>query len=263
MVKKTLVFRFFVPKEYKENIAIRMHLECLKRYSHIFDAAIFSICFEDDDMSLACDVERDILDCGFSGDVRFVLEENSPYTESIALKKYVIDELKDIEGIVLFAHTKGVINVKTYADDIDNKLKWIYCLYFYNLEFVDDVIENLIFCKPHVSTFYGALMTTFDEGKTFHYPGTFYWVNPANLYNDVESGFVKIPQLSNRAYAENLPFIYTRTNTCHATASHNDAWMTYYDLYHGDMNLVVKFFGDYDLYMERYNEIRKIIGYEG
>lgn len=259
MIKKTLVFRFFVPKEYKENIAIKMHFECLKRYSHIFDASIFSICFEDDDMSRAIEVEKDIMDCGFTKDVRFILEENHPLTESIAIKKYILDKLEDFDGLIFFGHTKGVTNVKTYSWDIESKLKWIYCLYFYCLEFMDDVITNLIYSYPYISTFYGPLKSTTDDCKTFYYPGTFYWINPKNLLNDINDGLVSIPKLGNRAFGENLPQIYKTTNTCHAVACHNQNWMHWYDLYNGDMDAVVKFFGDEELFYEKYNEIKKNI----
>lgn len=254
-MKKTLVFRFFVPSEYKENIAIRMHFESLKRYSHIFDSAIFSICFENDDMSRAAEVEKDIMDCGFVKDVRFVLEENSPFTESIAIKKYILDRLEELDGLVFFGHTKGVTNVKTFSYDVDSKLKWVYSLYFYNLEFIDDVERNLIYCTPYIATFYGALRTTMDECKHFHYPGTFYWINPKGLYNDVNSGLVTIPKLANRSFGESLPIIYETSDTCHAVACYGQRWMYWYDLYHGNMDAVIKLFGEYDLFYRKYNEI--------
>ena len=254
-MKKTLVFRFFVPSEYKENIAIRMHLECLRRYSHIFDSAIFSICFENDDMSRAAEVEKDIMDCGVVKDVRFVLEENSPFTESIAIKKYILDRLEELDGLVFFGHTKGVTNVKTFSYDVDSKLKWVYSLYFYNLEFIDDVERNLIYCTPYIATFYGALRTTMDECKHFHYPGTFYWINPKGLYNDVNSGLVTIPKLANRSFGESLPIIYETSDTCHAVACYGQRWMYWYDLYHGNMDAVIKLFGEYDLFYRKYNEI--------
>lgn len=254
-MKKTLVFRFFVPSEYKENIAIRIHLECLRRYSHIFDSAIFSICFENNDMSRAAEVEKDIMDCGFVKDVRFVLEENSPFTESIAIKKYILDRLEELDGLVFFGHTKGVTNVRTFSYDVDSKLKWVYSLYFYNLEFIDDVERNLIYCTPYIATFYGALRTTMDECKHFHYPGTFYWINPKGLYNDVNSGLVTIPKLANRSFGESLPIIYETSDTCHAVACYGQRWMYWYDLYHGNMDAVIKLFGEYDLFYRKYNEI--------
>ena len=259
MVKKTLVFHFFVPKDYKDNVAIRMHLECLKRYSSVFDSAIFSICFEDNDMSSAEEVEKDLMDCGYIKDVRFVLIENSRLTESITLKTHVIDNLDNIDGLVLFGHTKGVTNVKTYTWDVESKLKWIYSLYFYNLEFINEMEENLLYSYPYISTFYGPLRTTMDGGITFYYPGTFYWINPMNLYNDVKSGMVSIPKLSNRTFAENLPLIYKTSNSCHAVACHDQNWMEWYDLYNGDMDAVIRFFGDEDLFYNNYNEINKQI----
>ena len=259
MVKRTLVFHFFVPKEYKENVAIRMHLECLKRYSHVFDSAIFSICFEDNDMSRAEEVEKDLMDCGFIKDVRFVLVENSQLTESITLKTHIIDRLGDIDGLVFFGHTKGVTNVKTFSYDVESKLKWIYSLYFYNLEFVDEMEKNLLYSYPYISTFFGALRTTMDDGITFHYPGTFYWINPMNLYNDVKSGLVTIPKLANRAFSESLPLIYKTSNTCHAVACHNQGWMEWYDLYNGNMDAVINLFGDEDLFFKNYNDISKQI----
>ena len=254
-MKKTLVFHFYVPKEYKENEVIRMHLVFLKEYAHIFDSAIFSICFEEKTDELVNEVEHDILSLGFNKDIRMVIEENTILTESVTFKKHIIDRLGELEGMVFFGHTKGVTNKKDHPKRYEDIKKWIYALYFYNLEFVGEVERMLFYSHPWQATFYGALRTTYDKGVTFNYPGTFFWLNPSLLYNDIESGLVKIPKVANRSFVEDLPFIYTESETLHRVVCHNNAWTHPCGYYNVDFDIVVKFFGDFELFTKRYNEL--------
>lgn len=255
MIKRHLVFHFYVPKEYKGNVAIRMHLECLKMYSSLFDSAVFSLCFEDDDKSLAIEVEKDIMDCGFVKDVRFIIEDNTLLTESVTFKNHVIDHLDELDGMVFFGHTKGVTNVKNENYNIENIKKWIFSLYFYSFEFIDEAEKILFYPQPWQATFFGPLKTTYDGGNTFHYPGTFFWLNPSMLYNDIRSGFVEIPKLANRTYAEDMPFIYKESDTCHRVACHNGLSSHHLGLYNVNFDSVIRFFGDYEYFMIKYNEI--------
>lgn len=259
MIKKHLVFHFYVPKEYKENEAIRIHLQCLRMYSHVFDSAVFAICFEEKTEELIDEVEKDILSLGFKNDVRIVVVENTLLTESVTFKRFVLDEIDRTEGMVFFGHTKGVTNKETYKSRWEDIKKWIVALYFYPLEFVDEAEKKMFYPSPWQITFFGPLMTTYDECKTFNYPGTFFWLNPQLLYNDIKIGMVEIPKMANRSFTEDLPFIYKTGDFCHRVTSHNGIWTHPCGYYNVDFDMVIDYFGDRELFNERYNKINDSI----
>lgn len=268
MVEKTLIFHFYVPVDYKDNIAIRMHLECLRMYSQVFNHAIFIIAVNEGTRHFVEEVERDIIECGFSGDVRFVVAENDAYGEARTFNEWIYERLKDYNGLVFFGHTKGVTNVVKYPEYVNNTMHWIFALYFYSLEFIEEMEAKVIGAAfGYFRTFFGPLLMKCPnvngvDSEAAHYPGTFYWVNTRRLSEDIESGCAKKMLIKDRFFAEDVPTSYKFYNCAKILDSRMSMWMDHTDLYHGDFDKIIRFYGDYDLYMERYNEIIKKIGYE-
>lgn len=266
MVEKTLIFHFYTPIEYKENAAIRMHLECLKMYSHVFNHAIFIIAVNDETIHLVEEVEKDIIGCGFSGDVRFVVAENDAYCEARTFNEWIYEKLNDYDGLVFFGHTKGVTNVVKYPDYSENTMHWIFALYFYSFEFIEEMEAKMIGAAfGYFRTFFGPLLMKCPpiNGKNSeiaHYPGTFYWMNTRRLNEDIENGRARKMMLKDRFFAEDIPTCYRFRDYADNLDSRMSMWLNHTDLYHGNFDEIIKFYGDYDLYMEKYNEIRKDIG---
>ena len=265
MVEKTLVFHFYVPCDYKENSAIRMHLECLKMYSHVFNHAIFIISVDDKTIHFVEEVEKDLICCGFSGDVRFVVSENDAYCEARTFNEWIYKKLNHYDGLVFFGHTKGVTNVVKYSDYSENTMQWIFALYFYSFEFIEEMEAKMIFAAfGYFRTFFGPLLMKCPQvdgvdSETAHYPGTFYWMNTKRLYDDIESGRAKKMSFKDRFFAEEIPTSYKFYDYAENLDSRMSMWMNHTDLYHCDFSEIIKFYGDYDLFYEKYNEIRKNI----
>jgi len=260
MEQKTLVFHFWSPAEYKESPVIRIHLECLKTYSHIFDRAIFVIAKHNDCKATFSEIMHDIIDCGPWKDIQFEVEERPDlYCEVYTAKKYIMDRLGSIEGIVCFGHTKGVVDYKHHGDPA---LMWTYAMYFYTFEFMDEVEFELISSHYGIKrAFYGPFMTRFQDTGRAHYSGTFFWMNPALVYNDIMSGIAKPYKPDYRGWVENLPMMYEFDEVMGRLYSHDGKWRWFEcSLYeYPTFNAVIKYFGEYEAFIEKYNVLMKKI----
>jgi len=265
MVKKTLVFHFYVKEDFENNVAMKFHLAILKHYANIFDKVIFCISVDNlNDTELIARAERAILDCGFKKEIQFIPVENDMYREAATFKSQILDKLKDIEGIVFFGHVKGVTNVNTFSHRAEHFLKWILALYFYSLEFADEAELKLVGIYQGLRrTFFGPLYTLSKDVGIGWYPGTFFWLNPKKLYNDIQEGVCKLTEIDDRDWVECLPSIYKYNDGWGRCTSHNDVVMYdgVIDLYKEcDWDFITNFYGEkdkfFDLYYKLYNEIK-------
>lgn len=233
-VKKTLLYYLWVPRDFseKEKMMYHIHLKCLRHYSSIFTDAQFIVAMDNpDDNETYYSVVKDIANIGFSGNISITkTENNSYYREGEYVKKLIVDRAKDIEGLVFFAHSKGLYNIShgaslsVYTDySEDSIVLWVCALYFFNLNFMDEVLSAMGDGK----IMFGALLNKyktddkppFDTGWQFN--GSFYWINPKRLYNYLNYHNISAPELDNRLYAEDwmrhiIPFNFKFIST-HAT----------------------------------------------
>lgn len=266
MVDKTLVFHIFVydSDTYIENIAYKLHMSCLRHYSDIFNKACFNIsCENPNNISLINKVKHDIIDCGFNN-LEIIVTHNDRYCEVNTFKYFVLDRMDTTKGLVFFGHTKGIMNVIDGINYPENILKWVYTMYFFNLEkkYVNEVEKHLIFSySGSKNTFFGTLRQFNDVYSKSFFPGTFYWVNALKLYEDNRNGIVRIPNIVNRNFCEELPYIYENNeNSYNGVASYhniyieNNVWL-YNDCDWTELSFILSG-GDNTRYLELYDEIR-------
>jgi len=268
MVDKTLVFHFYVDPLYKNKISYKMHFACLREYSNVFTNAIFILSMDNkNDTSLINNVEKDIINCGFSCPINFDIAENDEYREVKTFKNYIIDKLDTYNGLVFFSHTKGTTNIDKYEWMTENYLHWIFSLYYYyySLEYADDeVIKKLIEnYGGHKRAMYGPMGSYAVNGKIF-YPGTFFWLNCKKIKEDEVNGYIRIPLLYDRSYAECFPQIYN--NGIYDVTTHwdkimdgteqflNEQTKSLYD--ETDWGGMAEFYMDRENYEKVYNKLR-------
>ena len=257
MIKKHLIFHFFVPEDYETNIAIRMHYACLWKYHEIFDKAEFFISSTENSKKYVSLVKKSLINIFDCDDIRIKEIENDEFCEGRTLNDYVINRLGDFKDeIVFFGHTKGVTKVE--GDDYERFLKWIFALYYFSFEFMEECEKKLIYAyMGRFRAFFGPMMS--ENGKYAIYPGTFYWLNPMEIKNDLDNGDIKIPKLSNRAFAEGFPSIYpyviTNGRADGKVDGHNGIVSNFYDFdfYHGNFDEIIAHYGDYETFMDEYN----------
>lgn len=268
MLKKHLIFHFFIPDDYETNIAIRMHYACLHKYSGLFDSAEVVISYTKDSEKYIKSVQFSLLNVLKIRDVRMIVKENDLFCEAQTLNEYFCNNIQYFNNtLVFFAHTKGVTNVNSscyYEYGIERFLMWIYALYFYSLEFIDEVENMLIFAHlGRIRAIYGPMQTKSGDGV--FYPGAFYWLNPMTIKNDINSGEISLPLFDNRVFAERFPLMYKYVETPKYRMGKSDGHNGVisndgdFDHYYGDFDEIIKYYGEYDLYMKGYNEMLKQI----
>lgn len=203
MVKKRFVFHFYLNEGWDRNYANDLHFKCLSRYSHIFDEAKIVISVDPENERFVNDVKKRFVECINCGSLEFKVQGNDSYYEGGTFKREVVDHLADLDGLLFFGHNKGVACLSTHGEyDEDSLAVWICAMYFYNLEFVDEVEKKL--CVDTVRSVYGTLLfhgDWFNNASHMFYSGTFYWLSPGRVLKWAQH----IPQIYDREYAEFFP----------------------------------------------------------
>lgn len=228
-------------------------------YAHIFDKAVFYISIDETTQKYVREIKDFILSIKEWEDIRIRVIQNDIFCESRTFKEEVLDK-KDhyCEEIIFFGHTKGVTNVITHSENIEGILKWIYGCYFYSLEYVEEVVRELIY---GYRTFYGSILMETEEMNrvnteqtTAIYAGAFYWLNPMKL--DRSISIVKdTEKMVNRRLSEEYPSFFLFNNGDGYLYSHDNKYLYSADLYCGNFDGVGNFLGDYAKFTLNYNEI--------
>ena len=207
-MKKKMVFHFYCDYGWKTNPAVKLHLECIKHYSHFLDDVVVVICtdrIEDKEFinGVKCSVVNAV-DCNS-------LTINVVKNTSLREAKTFFDEVvnKDYDGVVLFTHTKGYTN---FDDDTYNKQcikEWIVSSYWINFNFLDEMELSLSYgTKVNNALFYGAFLIYSPDGILLEqaaYAGSMFWTNMRNVNHEMFLNGEKVPQLSSRMSAEQFP----------------------------------------------------------
>lgn len=200
-MKKKLVFAFYLGKNFKDEI-IEIHLKCIERFSNVFDEA--EIAFIVDDGYNRADLlyaQERLINAFLGKKITFSFFENGPYRESIVFKELIADRLSS-EDLVFFAHSKGMSNVEKY--DREQIYVWVSAMYYYSLNFMDEVDRNLLNEKYYS---YGPFLTKNNEPEKcnkygWYYIGTFFWINCKKLWQYMQNNEIPLPKMGDRFYDE-------------------------------------------------------------
>lgn len=214
MVKK-LVFFLYIgehisSEEYQEKYpTMKLHFKLLKMYSHVFDEAVFVLSLKKelmDDEDLIKHYMNAIIDIGFCN-VRFKVEENTLFRESKIFKEEVIENIDNNGKLVFFGHSKGISN--EYNDSL---VRLICSMYYFNLNFIDEV-ENELSTNWRPYFGFPLINAKWNDGwptcvmplyKYFFY-GTFFWTNWSALNEAMKRDGREFPTMASRFYDENFP----------------------------------------------------------
>ena len=203
MVHKKMVFHFWPNEGWEDNFANKIHFKCLEHYSWIFDESLIVIAPDPGTEHLVPGVMKKFIDCVKSKTITFKIVQNDAYFEGGTFKREIIDKAGSTEGLVFFAHNKGVTCLSTQGKYDEKSLAiWICAMYFYNLEFYEEVEYKL--CSTPARTLSGAFLM---GGQFIHntahvwFSGTIYWLNPGRIIKFSKN----IPALQDREYAEWFP----------------------------------------------------------
>ena len=202
MITRRLIYHFYLGDNWADNIANKCHFNCLEHFSYLFDESIIVISSNTASENDIIEVKQRFSSVIKSKILTFKVSENNRYYEADTFKTEIIDNAAKLDGITFFAHNKGVSNVLDNSKSKTAILSWICALYYYGLNFIDEVEKYL--CSDPGTVFYGPyLMKENYIGNKNHiwYAGTFYWINTGRLLKNCES----IPEITDREYAEWFP----------------------------------------------------------
>ena len=194
-----MVFYFYASEDFDKNGANLIHRKCLEYFSHIFDEIIFGISLDDiSNFHLRDKVIAWMTGALKCSNVTFKVVQNTEMREVPFFYNEIANKLKQLNGFTFFAHNKGTTN-DMQKETIQN---WIYSMYYFNLNNVDEVATKF---HSTLAMLYGTYLTNADfiQNKYhLHYSGTFFWINAQALAAYLENHHIELPQPFNRWYAE-------------------------------------------------------------
>jgi hypothetical protein len=270
-MKKTLIFHLFVDDI--ENIAYKLHLTCLRYYIEIFDNLKFIITVNDKkDINIINYIIGEILKITNGKNVDFKIRENNSLCEC---QTFYDEVLKNCENEMVFmAHSKGTNNFKDVRVNAQSIFMWVCGLYFYGLNFMDEVMMYLLSKKAYPECMYGPFLmeNDVDDSRKFlvkyHYSGNFYWINTKYYRNLNRRGICGDVELDNPMFAEMFPGIYFNAEAGGGLSTHNNfiLEMSKYDgcFYNADLNKwkeITNKIGDSEEFFNFCEKIANEIGY--
>lgn len=223
--EKRLIFYFYLSDNWLESITNRIHLNCLRYYSHIFDEVIFVISLDNtSNYELIRSFELTILELGFTPKISFKIVENTYLRETKCFYELIATKLDEYDGLTFFGHNKGSTNLNSY--ELDAVAMWITALYFFSFDDMNEVVKTLTDGRemsygPLLNVINGGEINVTEEGivprkkfieksmvflgkEKYLYMGTFFWLNGRTIYEYIRKNDKTIPILSDRWYAENF-----------------------------------------------------------
>lgn len=216
--KKRLIFYLYITDDFFQRKTNLVTIECLRRYSYIFDCADFYLSIDDtNNYELINKVENLIINLGFNKDIAFHIHQNDEYRESAVVKEEIADKIGEINDLIFFAHGKGFTNLEVYEEN--SMIHWLLGCYYLSLEFYEEGI-SLITGMNTFSAF-GSFPLVLEKRKHpesdmlameelylgrikygWCFSGTFFWINPPKIYDHMQIFKQDIPRIFDRYYSE-------------------------------------------------------------
>lgn len=231
-MEKTLIYHVYLSDDIETNLAYKINAECLKYYINNFDNVKYVIVMDNlDDLELRIKGINYVSNIKFKGNVDIIFRKNTELGEAATVRDYVVNTNENNEAI-FFCHTKGITAFKSNDEkvNLNSITNWILSMYFYNLNFIDEVIECFQGKKGPIEAFYGTLLMVLSLKEKYpiflpkkHYSGSFYWINKPFI-NKIKHDFNYDNYVfSNRYDAEFFPgYVFNIDGWGKGLASHNN-----------------------------------------
>lgn len=278
-MKKTLIYHLYIAEDFDTNFAYKINHACLKNYINVFDKLNFTLTVDDltNDVLINKGFEW-IKTLGIKCEFNINVKKNDYYREAKTFYDNVIKSKEVDNEIYFFSHCKGISNYRQDDWDKWSIFYWICTLYFYSLEFIEDVEKsftgNIMYTYPKM--YYGSIMALYNREKykrkdslgCIEYLGSFYWINMPMFQNYQKENIIKNIKLDSRHLAEEFPGLYFKYKDNDGLTSRNNACI---DALSFDFGTTVKevwpecirFLGDYDEFYKFFNKILEITGFNG
>ena len=185
----------------------QIHFDCIRYYRHLFTDFQFILSrnpgVTDETVRM---YQKEIIDIVDGRNVSFKITENdNNMGEALEFYNEVDQKMDDYDGLVFYAHGKGI---SRYYYNIMRMRHWVLALYFLNLNYIDEVEDNLRYNKYYS---YGAFKTYapdynfFEIKNHWYYSGSFIWLNPGRISYDEHYMGKERPKPFSAHYSEIYP----------------------------------------------------------
>jgi hypothetical protein len=281
-MKKVLVYNLYAKDIITDNKCYAIHQKCIEYYKDIFDNMIFYLSVDDlSNVELVRNMSEWVTQTCIGKNYEIKIRQNTKLCESKIFKEEIIDKRELYKDtFIFFGHAKNATrldkNLNVDGDDftvnVDSIIKWSIALYFYGLNFQDELDNRLLGYPRQSEMFYGPLLTQLNDPSkssilrmnkgNCHYQGTFYWINMNAFNNYINRNIIELPLIDNRYWVEMLPGVvggrYKYGDGC---SSHYDVAITddfnLYKLDEDNWIYLANILGDGNEFWEFYNRIMR------
>ena len=271
-LKRRFVYHMWVPDnifESQKNI-IKIHISCIKRFIEQFNDIIIVLAY-DNNINATNKLKHIFLDLVKNDNQTISIKQvkNTSFREAPTAYEYLYSFNDIYDGITFFAHSKGLNNIiqsdieeqdrTSNASDFKNISEWIAAMYYFNLNFKEEVNKSL----SDISCYYGSLLIYDTKYNSWIYSGAFYWLNQENLFTVTRTVYKTFGFLKNtsKITAETMPNNLIPQLNFRFINTHNDYYLPIYNNNNSYTKIdhIIKETAssqkDYDDFMEFYNSI--------
>jgi hypothetical protein len=261
MGTKRLIYHFYLCNDYCDNVANKVHFECLKYYASVFDEIVIVFACDDNlDYGIKEKASKYFLDIlGCNGRITFKYMPNGIMRDAQTFYDEIATKMDILDGITFFGHNKGYTNVTDSSINVQSVLEWIIGMYFMSLNDIDDVSKRLM--SDGEPRFYGSYLMVNDKiPNKYHayYTGTFFWIHTMKVYEIVKyREGMKIPALFHRGYAEVFPGnICKREENTEELCESVNGYLFDVDMYHESYAATEFLLSQKPGLLEKYNKLK-------
>ena len=238
-MKKILIFHMFAFRGFTNSDFTKIHEQCLKHYIDVFDESRFIVVVNNlSDNEAILEAFNWVSNITHGNRFSFKVKPNTELFEVDTFKEEILDNVDTLRDYVFFAHLKGITeNTSVPYYEKNSVLRWVCGLYYFSLNFIDEVTARFSGHARASEMFYGPFPTVYNDPSVSpmlrmnhnncFYQGTFFWLNMRKFSNYLKEGIIKLPEIDDRYWTEMLPgVICGREEYGDGIASHYDIAIT-------------------------------------
>lgn len=256
----------FVDSSLYGNKMYDVHFFNLKNFRHCFDCCTFWISlkdFGDENQRFATEIIKTLMSIGYTENTEFKIVKNDDFREATCFYEEVAEKIKNGDNeLIFFSHSKGLSN-----EINESLLQWICAMYYFGLNFIDELSFWFLSGNTMNSCFYGFpfshIKGCYLTDYNYFYAGTMYWVKTERVRRVLFNNKKNIEGISDRWYAETFPGNHVDSFCC---LTHRGCDVMHNGFYHNFCQALKDYFErsktpskEVDDFFEYYNEMVKFI----
>lgn len=270
-----LIFAYYITESGEITSIHKLHINLLKLFIDKFKIKDFIITIDDTENIESIEKHKNYIISNLGNDINIFIEKNDKFNrEGIIYYKYVISKLDEYSAnneLLFFGHLKGISN-----DDLNNTIKWVSLMYYFNLFYSYDAIDKLYnYQKEDYSKYicYGTIYHFHNIESIskygWMYMGSFHWLNSSRLFNYMNENNIDINFLACgdrlRTCAETfLPNIFDNTHVAFLhdewyNKNHNPLQYDSPDISYKEIEYCALLYMDYDTIVSYFDFFDKYI----